>query len=153
MRWLRATAAGRAMRSRGGPATSRGSSSPTTSRSVCASKYNDALMRHAVAAAAAALILFRPLPARAQEPPPPIGPFVLDVHATVPRFPTEDQQLAASRGLSIAQLPGSGLGVQIGAHVYYLRVKVITFGIGAEVAAGRSRQAGSTLNPLATEER
>jgi hypothetical protein len=110
-------------------------------------------MRDVVAAAAAALILFCPLPARAQEPPPPIGPFVLDVHATVPRFPSEDQQLAASRGLTIAQLPGSGLGVQIGAHLYLLHVKVITFGVGAEFAAGRSRQAATTVNPVGTEER
>jgi hypothetical protein len=110
-------------------------------------------MRHVVVAAAAALILFYPLPALAQEPPPPIGPFVLDVHATVPRFPGEDQQLAASRGLTIAQLPGSGLGVQIGAHLYLLHVKVITFGVGAEFAAGRSRQAATTVNPVGTEER
>ena len=36
--------------------------------------------------------------AHAQEPPPRIGPFVVDVHASLPSLPTESQQLADSRG-------------------------------------------------------
>ena len=79
-------------------------------------------------------------PARAQEPPPRIGPFVIDVHGTVPRFPSEDPQLAASRGMTLGELPGSGLGVQIGVHLYPLRWRVVTFGIGGELATGRARQ-------------
>jgi outer membrane protein with beta-barrel domain len=88
----------------------------------------------------------------AQEPPPRIGPFVVDLHASVPRFPNEDAQLAASRGLSLAQLPGSGLGVQVGAHVYFLRIKVITFGVGAEFAAGRASQTPEPTSTLAATE-
>ena len=75
----------------------------------------------------------------AQDPPPRIGPFVVDLHATVPRFP-DDPQLAASRGMSVAELPGSGLGVQIGVHFYPIRWRAVTFGIGGEFATGRSRQ-------------
>jgi hypothetical protein len=110
-------------------------------------------MRH-LAAIAAALIVCCPSFAGAQEPPPPIGRFVIDLHGSVPRFPGEDQQLAESRGLSLAQLPGSGLGVQVGAHLYVLHVKVITVGVGAEFAAGRSTQTPAAASGLlATEER
>src|SRR5437762_2021232 len=79
-------------------------------------------------------------PARAQDPPPRIGPFALDLHATVPQFPSENVQLAESRSMEVAELPGNGLGVQASAHVYLLKVKVITFGIGGEFAASRARK-------------
>jgi hypothetical protein len=100
------------------------------------------------------LAVFRSSSARAQDPPPRIGPFVVDLHASVPRFPGDDSQLALSRGLSPAQLPGSGLGIQAGAHVYLLRVKAITFGLGAEFATGRASQMPDASSGLApTEER
>jgi hypothetical protein len=99
-----------------------------------------------------ALVALASSPVVAQEPPPPIGPFVIDLHGTFPRFPSDSPQLALSRGLSVAQLPGSGLGVQVGAHLYFLRFKAITFGIGAEVATGRSSQtpAPSSADPSST---
>jgi hypothetical protein len=78
-------------------------------------------------------------PARAQDPPPRIGPFVIDLHGTLPRFP-EDQLVADSRRMSLAELPGSGLGVQVGIHVYPIRWKAITIGLGGEYASGRARQ-------------
>jgi hypothetical protein len=99
-----------------------------------------------------ALIALAPSPAVAQEPPPPIGPFVIDLHGTFPRFPSDSSQLALSRGLSVAQLPGSGLGIQVGAHLYFLRVKAITFGVGAEVATGRSSQTPDPASTLAPTE-
>jgi hypothetical protein len=102
-------------------------------RSVC--------MRPLVACAAALLVLCAASPVGAQDPPPRIGPFVIDLHASVPQFPSDDAQLAASRGMALAELPGSGLGMQAGAHVYLLKIKAVTFGIGAEFAAGRARQA------------
>lgn len=77
--------------------------------------------------------------ARAQEPPPKIGPFVLDLHASVPRFPS-DPTLAASRDMLLAELPGRGLGLQIGATVYPLRWRAVTFGIGGELTTGRARK-------------
>jgi hypothetical protein len=88
------------------------------------------------------LLLAAPRAVRAQDPqtpPPRIGPFVVDLHATVPQFP-DDPLLAASRGMSLAELPGSGLGLQVGVHVYPLRFKAVTFGIGGELAMSRARQ-------------
>jgi hypothetical protein len=89
---------------------------------------------------AAIATLLTAAPVFAQDPPPRIGPFVLDLHASVPTFPDEDPQLAASRGMQVPELPGRGLGVQASAHVYLLKVKVITFGLGAEFAASRARK-------------
>lgn len=77
--------------------------------------------------------------ARAQDPPPRIGPFVVDVHGTFVSFP-EDQLVADSRGMTLAELPGSGLGVQIGVHVYPVRWKAITIGLGGEYASNASSQ-------------
>jgi len=88
----------------------------------------------------AAVMLVIAAPAFAQDPPPRIGPFVLDLHATVPQFPSDSAQLADSRSMDIAELPGNGLGIQASAHVYLLKLKVITFGIGAEFAASRARK-------------
>ncbi|MFN7915270.1 MAG: hypothetical protein U0Q55_08015 [Vicinamibacterales bacterium] len=82
-----------------------------------------------------------PHPARAQGPPPRIGPFVIDVHGTMPRFPGDDPQLAASRGLLLQELPGSGLGLHTGAHVYVARWKAVTFGLGGDLTIGRSHAA------------
>src|SRR5206468_7245320 len=58
--------------------------------------------------------------AAAQQPPARIGPFVVDLRATVPSFPS-NVQLAASRGVGSTDLPGAGLGIDIGAHVYLAR--------------------------------
>lgn len=105
-------------------------------RTGVADKYNvTARMRLAV-------VLFLILvvrPAFAQEPPPKIGPFVVDLHATVPRFPS-DVQLAESRNMTLAELPGTGLGVQVGVHFYPFKWKAITFGVGGEFAASRAKQ-------------
>jgi hypothetical protein len=90
----------------------------------------------------ALILLTAASPAFAQEPPPKIGPFVVDLHGTVPRFP-DSQQLADSRGLSLAELPGVGLGAQLGVHIYFFKWKAVTFGIGGEVAAARATQTPS----------
>jgi hypothetical protein len=99
-------------------------------------------------------------PVFAQDPPPPLPWVVVDVHATVPRFPTDDVLLAQSRHMTLAELPGAGLGAQVGLHLYPLRTRLITVGLGGELAIGRARQtppAGSTppgVTPLrAAEER
>jgi hypothetical protein len=85
--------------------------------------------------------------AAAQEPPPRIGPFVVDLHGTVPRFPSDNQQLADSRGLQLVELPGSGLGVHAGAHVYLLKWKAVTFGLGADLTMARAHQSAPQLGP------
>lgn len=87
----------------------------------------------------AVLFLFCAVPAaRAQDPPPPIPWFAVDVHGSFARFP-HSLAVADSRNLTLAELPRPGFGLQIGAHFYPLRWKAITFGIGGEVAGNRSR--------------
>src|SRR5262245_54277388 len=89
------------------------------------------------AAAFALVILLRSSTTFGQEPPPRIGPFVVDVHGTFPKFASDDL-VAASRGLIEAQLPGLGIGVSGGAHFYFLKVSGVTFGVGAEATVGRA---------------
>jgi len=79
-------------------------------------------------------------PVRAQDPPPRIGPIVLDLHATVPRFPSDSEGLAASRELPLAELPGTGLGGQLGLHLYFFKFRSVTFGIGGEAVVSRAKQ-------------
>ncbi len=76
--------------------------------------------------------------ANAQDPPPRIGPFVVDVHMSIPSFPTDSQQLADSRSLNLAELPGRGLGGQMGAHYYLPAWGALTVGIGGEVMIARA---------------
>jgi hypothetical protein len=93
-----------------------------------------------------AVLLSTATVARAQEPPPRIPFFVVDLHGTVPRFPAS-QELADSRGLVLAELPGIGLGLQVGLHLYPIRWRAITFGIGGEVAGTLARQQAPATNP------
>jgi hypothetical protein len=67
----------------------------------------------------------------------PITRYVLDLRAALPKVPADDA-LAAPHGLSGANLPGFGLGADIGGHVYPIRWKWITFGIGVSGTFGRS---------------
>jgi hypothetical protein len=90
-------------------------------------------------------VLFAARPVAAQEPPAPIGPWVVDVHGTVPNFP-DSQQLADSRSLALGELPGRGLGLHFGAHVYPLRWKIVTFGIGADVTLTRAHQSPEVIS-------
>jgi hypothetical protein len=99
-----------------------------------------ARMRILVVCLVVSMVSFaRPLHAQ-DEPPPRIPLFAVDLHGIVPRFPSEDPQLALSRGMTLAELPGSGLGVQVSAHVYPLRVRAVTFGFGGELSTSRARQ-------------
>jgi hypothetical protein len=76
--------------------------------------------------------------ADAQDPPPPIGPLVIDLRGTFPKFPG-GAALADSRGLPPSALPGRGIGVEAGAHVYLLTLGVVTVGLGGQVLLVRSR--------------
>ena len=89
-------------------------------------------------------------PARAQDPPPKIPLFAVDLHATVPQFPSDDPLLAASRGMVVGELPGTGLGVQVGVHMYPLRLRAVTFGVGGELAIGRAQQTPMTVATTGT---
>ena len=79
-------------------------------------------------------------PAAAQDPTPRIGPFAIDLHASIPRFPSDNQQLADSRGLLLQELPGRGLGLHAGAQVYFLKWKAVTFGVGADLTVAQAHQ-------------
>jgi hypothetical protein len=83
--------------------------------------------------------------AAAQDPAPKIGPFVVDLRGSIPKFPDEDQ-MAESRGLSVAELPGRGLGFDAAAHVYLPKWKAVTFGLGGQFTISRSHRDGSTEN-------
>lgn len=92
-------------------------------------------------------------PAGAQGPPPRIGPFVVDLRATVPLFPNDVPQLADSRALQPAELPGQGFGGQVGVHVYLFRWKALTLGVGGEATVALASSApppdsGSTQRPV-----
>ena len=78
-----------------------------------------------------------PRAASGQDQPPRIGPFVVDIRGTAPNFPS-DELLAASRGLAVAELPGRGLGLDGGAHLYLFKWRVITLGVGAQVTFARA---------------
>ena len=92
--------------------------------------------RVVVLLAAAAICVGAGRPAGAQDAPPPIGLFVVDLHGVVPRF-GDDAAVAESRGLTQAELPGSGLGVTAGVDVYFAKFSAITFGVGGDVMIGR----------------
>jgi hypothetical protein len=99
------------------------------------------------AVAVAILVLAYGADAGAQDEPPRIGPIVLDLRGTFPRFPS-DPQLAQSRGLSEADLPGRGLGADGGFHVYVFQLKAITFGVGAQVTLARAHTSAESAGDL-----
>jgi hypothetical protein len=86
-----------------------------------------------------AILMGLPRFALAQDPPPRIPLVAVDLHGTVPLFPGDDP-LALSRGIGSAELPGNGIGAQLGLHLYPVRWRALTFGIGGEVTANRARQ-------------
>ena len=85
------------------------------------------------------LVLGAAAAARAQDQAPRIPWFVVDLHGSFVNFPSS-QGLADSRGLAITQLPGSAIGADVALHVYPLRWRAVTFGIGGRVMGARARQ-------------
>jgi len=65
----------------------------------------------------------------AAQDPGPIGPFVIDIRGSFVNV-GQDTEFAANRDLGPAQLASSGIGLDIGGHVYPLRWRAITFGLG-----------------------
>jgi hypothetical protein len=90
--------------------------------------------------------VLRPVDARGQEPPPRIPIVAIDLHVTVPRFPS-DAAVADSRSMTVAELPGRGLGLHGALTFYPIKWRVVTFGIGGEVTANRSRSQPPASNP------
>jgi hypothetical protein len=70
--------------------------------------------------------------ARAQErEKEPIGRFVADFRASFPRFP-EDAAAATAIGVAADNVPGRGLGLSAGVHVYPFRLGKVAIGFGGE---------------------
>jgi len=90
-------------------------------------------------AALVLVLLMSVVPVRGQEPPPPIPLFVVDVQGNVPRFP-QDPLLAHSRDISLTELPGAGLGGQLGGHLYFFKFKAITVGVGGQLVVAQAKQ-------------
>lgn len=84
--------------------------------------------------------------AAAQDPIPGIGPYAIDLQATVPHFPSDNAQLEQSRDLVQGELPGTGFGVHVSANIYVFKWKAITFGLGGEAAFARARHSGELIS-------
>lgn len=76
----------------------------------------------------------------------PIGRFAADARVAFPSFP-DDAAIASSLGVTAENLPGRGLGMAFGMHVYPARKGSVALGIGAELVLGG---ASKTL-PATTE--
>ena len=80
-------------------------------------------------------------PASAQDQPPRLPFIVVDLHGAFTSFPSS-QALVDSRGLTdLTQLPGGSLGGDVALHLYPLRWRAVTFGIGGRVMGARGHQA------------
>jgi hypothetical protein len=118
-----------------------------------ATKYNASARMKLVVSVAIFLVVAAVSPAHAQDPPPRIPLFVIDAHGVLPKFP-KDEQLSASRGLQLGDLPGAGLGVDLAAHLNFFKWRAITFGIGGEAMTSRSKTESpspATLGRVVTE--
>ena len=87
--------------------------------------------------------------AAAQEPIPKIGPFVFDLHGTIPRFP-DDAQLIQSRDLLQAEMPGAGIGLHASANIYVFTWKAVTFGLGGDAAFARAHHGADPISATET---
>jgi len=88
------------------------------------------------------LLLCSAVASDAQGPPPRIGPYVVDVRAAFPRFPT-DAAVAESRGLAQAELPRGAIGIDVNAHVYVMKWKAVTVGLGGQLLHARAHTEAS----------
>jgi hypothetical protein len=80
-------------------------------------------------------------PASAQDQPPRLPFIVVDLHGAFTSFPSS-QALVDSRGLTdLTQLPSGSLGGDVALHLYPLRWRAVTFGIGGRVMGARGHQA------------
>ena len=77
----------------------------------------------------------------------PIGRFVVDVRGSIPLY-GQNEQLAANEGLFPFQLPSRGLGIDVGGHLYPLRWRGITFGIGISLLTSAGERAADENDPV-----
>jgi hypothetical protein len=76
--------------------------------------------------------LLAPAAAGAQDEKPPVPRFAFDLHGSTLKF-KNSADVATPLGLSVSNMPGRGLGFQVGAHVYPLRLGWLTLGLGASL--------------------
>ena len=69
----------------------------------------------------------------------PISPFALDVHAFFPNL-GQDPQTAKDLDVQPEEMPGRAFGIAVRAHVYPLRGRTRSLGIGFELLRGRGRK-------------
>ena len=93
-----------------------------------------------------------PTVAAAQLQDEPIGLYVVDLRGTFVPF-TRNPDLAGRFGLTPAETPGPGWGIDAGAHLYPLRWRGITFGIGAGYHSSFADQSRFELSPGGDDER
>jgi hypothetical protein len=79
----------------------------------------------------------------AAQDPEPIARFAADARVALPNFPG-DGSIATALGVTEENLPGRGLGVSLGVHVYPARLGRVALGIGGELVVARSSR---TLEP------
>jgi hypothetical protein len=76
--------------------------------------------------------------ARAQQDDP-VGPFVIDARISFPSL-SSAESIATSYGFRSDQLPERALAFELGAHVYPVRGRRVSLGLGASLMRGRGRQ-------------
>jgi hypothetical protein len=79
----------------------------------------------------------------------PVGPFVIDAHVALPSFSSDDT-LADPLGLRSDQLPERGRGWLLGAHVYPVRGRRVTLGLGASLMRAKG-SLGPAVDALPTD--
>ena len=104
------------------------------------------LRRLGASTCAIAWLLTSPVIATAQGVEP-IGRFVVDVRGSIPLY-GQNEKLAANEGLFPFQLPSRGLGIDVGGHLYPLRWRWITFGVGISLLTSAGERAASDNDPV-----
>jgi hypothetical protein len=69
----------------------------------------------------------------------PVGPFVIDARVAFPSF-SSAESIATAWGFRSDLLPERGLGFEVGAHVYPLRRRRFSLGLGASLMQGSGTQ-------------
>ena len=89
-----------------------------------------AVLRVARATACALALSAGAAPSAHAQPRDPLPLFAVDAQGTLPKLPTDDV-IAQLRGLDPSALPVWGPGFNLAAHVYPLRTRRISLGVGA----------------------
>jgi hypothetical protein len=88
-------------------------------------------------------LLFPAADAAAQPTTGPIPRFAVDARGSLARF-KQDTAVASALQVDSTNLPTFGLGVTVGGHVYVLRTRRITIGLGGEMVLARDSATGTT---------